>query len=69
MPPNFRLMMIGPRGIGCRTQAAKLEQLYGWRVVDFKQIVQDKLREIMTLPAKPPNNITNEGPCMISLSE
>ena len=39
MPPNFRLFMVGPRGIGLRTQAEKLQELYGWRVVDFKQIV------------------------------
>jgi len=39
MPPDFRVMMMGPRGIGVRTHAAKLEQLYGWRVVDFKEIV------------------------------
>ena len=24
MPPDFRLAMLGPRGIGVRTQAAKL---------------------------------------------
>lgn len=35
MPPNFRLMMVGPKGIGVHTQADRLEQFYGWRVVDF----------------------------------
>ena len=25
MPPNFRLLMLGPRGIGLRTQAEKLQ--------------------------------------------
>ena len=69
MPPNFRLAMLGPRGIGVKSQAQKLEGLYGWRVVDFKQIVQDKLREIISMPVKLPNNITNEGPCMICMSE
>lgn len=69
MPPNFRLLMMGPRGIGCRSQAEQLEDLYGWRVVDFKKIVQEKLRDIMSQPLKPPNNITNEGPCMVSMSE
>ena len=69
MPPGFRLMMIGPRGIGVKSQAEKLEELYGWRVIDFQQIVQNKLREIMALPAKLPNNITEEGPCMLCLSE
>ena len=69
MPPNFRLLMMGPRGIGTRTQAAILEDLYGWRVVDFKAIVQEKLRTIMSEPVKLPNNITGDGPCMICLSE
>lgn len=36
MPPNFRLSVTGPRGIGVHTQTERLEQLYGWRVVDFK---------------------------------
>ena len=61
--------MIGPRGIGVKSQAEKLEELYGWRVIDFKQIVQNKLREIIAMPAKLPNNITEEGPCMVCLSE
>lgn len=39
MPENFRMMMMGPRGIGVRSQAEKLEELYGWRVIDFKQII------------------------------
>ncbi len=39
MPPGFRLLMLGPRGIGVKSQADKLQDLYGWRVVDFKQIV------------------------------
>ena len=71
MPPNFRLLMLGPRGIGLRTQAEKLQQLYGWRVVDFKAIVQEKLKEIIARPLKLPNNIPalNEGPCEICLSQ
>ena len=69
MPEGFRLMMFGPRGIGVKSQAERLEKLYGWRVVDFKQIVQNKLREIMAQPAKLPNNISDQGPCMICLSE
>lgn len=69
MPKDFRLLMTGPRGIGVRTQAAMLEDLYGWRVVDFKKIVQEKLSEILAMPVKLPNNITDEGECMISMSE
>ena len=69
MPEQFRILIQGPRGSGVKTQAKKLEDFYGWRVVDFVQIVQDKLAEIMALPQKLPNNITNEGPCMICMSE
>ena len=51
-------------------QAARLEQFYGWRVVDFMQVVQDKLREILAMPSKLPNNICPEtGPCMVSMSQ
>jgi hypothetical protein len=46
-----------------------LNDFYGWRIVDYMQIVQDKLTEIMSLPQKLPNNITNEGPCMVCMSE
>ena len=69
MPEQFRVLMVGPRGAGIRTQAEKLKEFYGWRVVDFLQIVKDKLNEIMQLPQKLPNNITSEGPCMICMSE
>jgi len=31
--------------------------------------VQEKLREILGLPVKLPNNLTEEGPCMICMSE
>jgi hypothetical protein len=70
MPQDYRLMMLGPRGSGVRAQAARLEQFYGWRVVDFMQVVQDKLREILAMPSKLPNNICPEtGPCMVSMSQ
>jgi len=64
-------MMLGPRGSGVKAQAARLEQFYGWRVVDFMQVVQDKLREILAMPTKLPNNIESvDGPpCMISMSQ
>ncbi len=69
MPPDYRIMMTGPRGSGFHTQAKKLEELYGWRVVDFPKIVKAKLEEIMAMPTKLPNNVTDEGPCMVSMSE
>lgn len=68
MPADFRVMMLGPQGAGVRSQAKNLNEHYGWRLVDFNQIIRDKLAEIMALPIKPPNNLTNEGPCMVCLS-
>lgn len=68
MPADFRVMILGPKGAGVKSQATALNQHYGWRLVDFNQIVKDKLSDIMALPIKPPNNLTNEGPCMVCLS-
>jgi len=36
MPSCYRLLMVGPRGIGTHTQAALLQEQYGWRVVDYQ---------------------------------
>ena len=70
MPANLRLMMLGPRGSGVKTQAKLLEDKYGWQVIDFNLIVQNKLREILSMPIKPPNNIcTDVGECMVSMNE
>ena len=60
MPPDFRVMLLGPRGAGVRTQARKLHEQYGWRLVDFNQIVKNKLAGILSLPIKKPNNILKE---------
>jgi len=30
MPASYRLLMVGPRGIGTHTQAALLQEQYGW---------------------------------------
>lgn len=43
-----------------KTQARKLHEKYGWRLVDFNQIVRAKLAEILALPIKKPNNILKE---------
>ena len=70
MPENYRMMVLGPRGSGVKTQSKMLEAKYGWKVVDFNMIVQDKLREIIQMPTKLPNNIcTDLGPCMVSMNE
>jgi adenylate kinase family enzyme len=39
MPPNFRLLVLGPKGAGVKTQASRLQEFYGWRVVNFLEIV------------------------------
>jgi hypothetical protein len=69
MPPDYRLMMFGPRRAGVLAQAKNLSELYGWRIVDFHQIVQEKLAAIIEIPEKPANNIVTEGPCMLCLSQ
>jgi len=70
MPEDYRLMVTGPRGSGFHTQAKKLSELYGWRIVDFPAIVSKKLSEILDMEHKLPNNIINEeGPCMIGMSD
>ena len=43
MPSVFRLMMLGPKGIGIHTQAASLENKYGWKVIDYPQLVKTRL--------------------------
>ncbi len=60
--------MLGPNGAGVPEQAQLLEQQYGWRLVDFQLIVRRKLADILSLSIKPPNNITDIGPCMICMS-
>lgn len=35
IPESYRLMMVGPKGIGCHTAAASLSNLYGWKVIDY----------------------------------
>ena len=57
MPEDFRILLLGPRGSGVHTQAKALEEFYGWRVVDYLEIVQNKLRELLAMPEKLPNNV------------
>ena len=67
MPSNFRILMLGPKGVGQHTQAAALSETYGWRIVDFKQVVRDKLEELMRYEIHIPNNPIPGG--RIGLSE
>lgn len=57
MPKNYRLMMVGPKGIGVHTQARKLQEYYGWKVVDYQKIVRDKLNDIFHQDVRLPNNV------------
>jgi hypothetical protein len=43
MPDAYRLMMLGPRGVGVHTQAEKLSEMYGWKIVDYPKLVKDRL--------------------------
>lgn len=47
MPSTYRVMMLGPRGIGVHTQAAQLHAQYGWTVVDYPALVRDRLTAIL----------------------
>lgn len=68
MPKNFRILFLGPKGVGVHSQTRMLEEFYGWRTVDFNVIVQRKLAEIMKMKDKPPNNVC-EGRCMVGISQ
>jgi adenylate kinase family enzyme len=39
MPKEFRMLLIGQKGIGKKTQAQKLSNLYGWPVFDYPALV------------------------------
>ena len=67
MPSIFRILMLGPKGVGLHTQASALSDTYGWRIVDFKQVVRDKLEELMRYEIHIPNNPAPGG--RIGLSE
>ena len=47
MPDIFRVLMLGAKGSGKHTQAKLLNQTYGWKIVDFKQIVKSRLEQLV----------------------
>lgn len=67
MPDLFRILMIGPKGSGKHVQAKLLSEIYGWKIVDFKEIVKQKLDELIKFDGHLPNNPMIGG--RIGLSE
>ena len=57
MPDGYRLMMMGPKGIGVHTQAERLNSKYGWKVIDYPQMVKDRLAVILKRDTHLPNNV------------
>jgi hypothetical protein len=62
MPKCYRLMMMGPKGIGIHTQAERLNLKYGWKIIDYPQLVRDRLAMILKRDkdAHVPNNVEPE---------
>jgi hypothetical protein len=56
MPSIFRLLMLGPKGSGKHTQAQYLSDIYGWTIIDYKELVRNKLEELMKFELHIPNN-------------
>ena len=67
MPSIFRILMLGAKSTGKHTQAQLLSDTYGWRIVDFKELVRSRLEEMMRYDLHIPNNPMIGG--RIGLSE
>jgi len=67
MPNVFRILMLGPKGAGKHTQAKLLNETYGWKIVDFKELVRSRVEELMKSEGHIPNNPLPGG--RIGLSE
>jgi len=46
MPSIYRTLMLGAKGVGKHTQALNLSHTYGWKIVDFQEIVREKIDEM-----------------------
>ena len=68
MPQQYRLLMIGPKGIGLHTQAEKLQEKYGWKVVDYQVMVKKRLENLLKEEIHTPNNVM-PGMSQIGLSQ
>ena len=67
MPSVYRTLMLGAKGTGRHTQAQMLSDIYGWQVVDFKELVRARIEDMMRLEIHIPNNPMQGG--RIGLSE
>lgn len=67
MPEIFRVLLLGPKGAGKHTQAKLLSEIYGWKIVDFKELIKNTLDELMRSEHHIPNNPMAGG--RIGLSE
>lgn len=61
MPDRFRLLLSGPAGSGKKTVAKVLNEKYGWRIVDWNEIVTHKIEELRSRESHLPNNPLAEG--------
>jgi len=61
MPDRFRLLLSGPAGCGKKTVAKVLNDKYGWRIVDWNEIVTRKIDELRSRESHLPNNPLAEG--------
>jgi len=43
VPTEQRILILGPKGIGVHTQAQKLSEIYGWKVIDYPKMVKQRL--------------------------
>jgi len=59
--------MLGPKGIGVHTQAQKLSDVYGWKVIDYPKVVKNRLEQILKDDIHLPNNVV-PGTSKIGLS-
>lgn len=56
MPGRFRLLLSGPKGSGKKTVAKNLSEKYGWKIVDWNALVQNKIKMMKERKEFLPNN-------------
>jgi YHS domain-containing protein len=68
MPDEYRVLMMGPKGIGHYEHAENLHKKYGWTIIDFPKLVNEKMTEILANEVHLPNNVV-ENLSAISMSQ